>query len=371
MIIAHFVAGRSIRKFSDKPERATLSPWLPWVLIILLASFWYVALRYDLFYRRLGHAGLQRNTAEVPALLLFVYRLAVETSFFVLMFMWTTLQYVCRGSKYYLRYKLMFYLYLGSFVLFYAANSRMHFVLLLLCAFCTQPKFVEIIQRRIRLLPLGFGLAALLIGLTLLRELVLEDNNRVDTNDYAGMLRTVLWLIAARLDSLYILHELDRVGFNGLGFDLTGFAHTISFTLSFFIDPQAYNIIKESLLTSPTVVIVNRMLGSNEVDFPKSMALDMLLSFGFLGLLVSAVLLGNMIGRIQRSISGFREYRIGFCLSLYALPMLLEFEKEFIGFFFAFVKWLPAFLLIYWLRPHFQYQCHIQKINISNTQQSA
>lgn len=368
---AHFVAGRSLREFSRKPERATLSPWLPLLLIILLAGFWYVALRYDLFYRRLGHAVLQSNTAEVPLFLLFIYRSAVETSFFVLMFMWTMLHYVSVESRYYRGYKWAFIIYLGSFLLFYISNSRMHVVLLLLCAFCTHPKFVEIIQRRIRLLPLGFGLAALLIGLTLLRELVLEDNNRVDTTDYVGILRTILWLIAARLDSLYILHELNRVGFNGLSFDLTGFAHAISFTFSFFIDPQTYNAIKESLVTSPTVVIVNRMLGSNEVDFPKSMALDMLLSFGFLGLLVTAVLLGNLIGRIQCRINSFRGYQIGFCVSLYALPMLLQFEKEFIGFLFAFLKWLPALLLIYWLRPRFNYLRPMDKISILNTRQSA
>lgn len=353
LLMAHLTAGHSVRIAINKPKRATLSPWLPWIFIIVLIGFWYVALRYDLFFRRLGHEGLQRNTAEVPVMLLYIYRAAVETSFFVLMFFWTTLHYVATNSRYYRRYKWTIIVYLGSFLLFYMANSRMHIVLLLLCAICTHPRIVEVIQRRMRLLSMGLMLAALLVGLTLLRELVLEDNYRVETDDLVATISVVLGLIAARLDSLSILHELHRAGFDVLRFDLTGVFHSISFTLSFFLDSQNYIAIKESLITSPTVFIVNRLLGSAEVDFPKSMILDMFLSFGLLGLMITAVLLGAMIGKVQQRVSGFRGFNMGFLASLYVLPMLLEFEKEFLGLLVAFVKWIPVLFFVYWQRPRF------------------
>ncbi len=353
LLVAHFSAGRSVPMAINKPGRATLSPWLPLIFIIVLVGFWYVALTYDLFFRRLGHEGLQRNTTKVPALLLYIYRAAVETSFFVLMFLWTTLHYVATNSRYYRRYKWTLVFYFGSFLLFYIANSRMHVVLLLICAISTHPRIVEVIKRRMQLLPMGLMLAALLVGLTLLRELVLEDNFRVESDDLVVMMSVALGLIAARLDSLSILHELHRAGFDVLRFDLTGVFHSISFNLSFFIDWQNYISIKESLITSPTVFIVNRLLGSAEVDFPKSMILDVFLSFGLLGLAVTAVLLGAMIGKVQRRVSSFRGFNMGFLASLYVLPMLLEFEKEFLGLLIAFAKWIPVLVLIYWQRPRF------------------
>jgi hypothetical protein len=353
LLITHLTAGSTARVSAYKRELAALSPWLPWMLLIVLAGFWYVALGYDLFYRRIGHMGLQRNTAEVPVALLYFYRIAVETSFFVMMFLLTTLNYVAPNSRYYWRYKMSLLACVGSFVPFYIANSRMHFVLLILCIFCTQPRTAHSVASRFGMLPLSLATATLVLCLTLLRELLLEDNGRLETGDVVDMLHSASSLIAARLDSLSMLNELDLVGFKAWGFDLTGMAHTISFNVSFFTDPETYRTIKESLITSPSVKLVNELLFRPEVDFPKSMILDMLLSFGVTGLIVTAVLLGTMIGRVQHYLNSFRGFSLAFLGSLYALPMLLEFEKEFVGFLLAFIKWIPALIFIYWQRPRF------------------
>ena len=92
------------------------------------------------------------------------------------------------------------------------------------------------------------------------------------------------------------------------------------------------------------------------------MILDMFLSFGAAGLVATGCLLGWLIGVVQRSLSSpFRDFRPSLLVSLYALPSLLEFEKEFIGFFFAFLKWSPALLLVYWTRPRFTSRAHVRK----------
>ena len=328
-----------------------LDPYLPVVLLGVLISFWYVSFRFDLFFRRLGHEGLLRNTAEVPGMLLYLYRAAVETSFFVITFLGVTLRCTQVKCRYLLRYKLVLVGYLITFAVFFLVNSRMQFVLLLLCLLCTQPTWARLLLRRLNLMRFGLLLATLIVGLTVLRELYLEDNERVDGADLLELLPSIIWLITSRLDSMAVLYRLHEAGFDPFGFELSGLFHVLNFYISFFIDPAAYEQVKSSLVTSPTVEIVNRLLSTNEVDFPKSMILDMFLSFGIAGLAVAAILLGSLVGRIQRRLSNFRLFSLPFMLSLYSLPMFLEFEKEFIGLAFAFLKWTPMLALLYWLRP--------------------
>jgi hypothetical protein len=218
---------------------------------------------------------------------------------------------------------------------------------------CTQPQIADLLLKRIRPVRFGALLALLVLGLTLFRELYLEDNDRIGGVDLGDLLMATGWLIAARLDSIVILYRLNDIGFDPWGFELSGPLHVLNFYISFFADPDTYAAIKESLVTSPSVEIVNRLLAGTEVDFPKSMILDMFLSFGVLGLLATALALGSLLGMVQRQLQSFRGFRPGFMVALYLLPMLLEFEKEFMGFFFTFLKWTPALLLLYWHRPRF------------------
>jgi hypothetical protein len=72
-----------------------------------------------------------------------------------------------------------------------------------------------------------------------------------------------------------------------------------------------------------------------------------------LGLLLTATILGISLGRLQRQLVLFRRFTPAFLISLYALPMLLEFEKEFLGMMVSLIKWLPILLLLYLTRPRF------------------
>jgi hypothetical protein len=83
------------------------------------------------------------------------------------------------------------------------------------------------------------------------------------------------------------------------------------------------------------------------------MIMDMFLSFGVLGLLLTATILGTSLGRLQRQLLLFNGFTPAFLISLYALPLLLAFEKEFLGMIFSFIKWLPILLLLYLLSPRF------------------
>ena len=347
------VAG--VRRFSaaSEPAPARLSAWLPWFLGALLFVFWFVVFHYGLFFRRIGHESLQLTTANVPISLLYFYRIAVETSFFVIVYLWTTLSCVANESRYLLLYRSVLAAYLITFIFYFAINSRMQLILMVLCMICSQPRIAELFLKGRRLLLFGVFLVFFLLGITLFRELLLEGNGRISTDTLSDMLLDAMRLIAGRLNSIVILYELHEFGLDPWGFELSGMSHLLNFYLSFFIDRATFDAIKESLVTSPSVEIVNRLLSDQQVDFPKSMILDMFLSFGVYGLLLTSVIIGNTVGWVQRQMATFRGFTPFFLLSLFALPMLLEFEKEFMGTFFAFLKWSPMLILLYWWRPRF------------------
>jgi len=328
-----------------------LSANLPIILGILLLVFWFSVVKYDIFFRRLGHDALARYSAEVPFLLLYLYRCVVETAFFVIMFLWTTLRCALPSSRNYRLYQTALAGYLFTFVIFFAANSRMQFVILILCLICTQPSLAVLVFRQ----GMKFSLLLLLLvfGLTIFREFYLEANERLDFESIADLLLAVGGLIASRLDSVVVLYQLQDVGFNVLGFQLSGILHVLNFYGSFAFDPASYEAIKATLVTSPSVEIINRLTSSTAIDFPKSMILDVFLSFGIWGLLLVATILGISLGKLQRQLVLFRRFTPAFLIALYVLPMLLEFEKEFIGFVFSLIKWLPILLLVYLLRPKF------------------
>ena len=81
------------------------------------------------------------------------------------------------------------------------------------------------------------------------------------------------------------------------------------------------------------------------------MILDMFLIFGVYGLFVTAAVLARIVTAIQRRTLGFRGFTPAFLASIYTLPLLFQFEKEFLGFLVSFMKWFPVLALVVFLRP--------------------
>lgn len=326
-----------------------LTSWLPITLGLFLLIFWIVALHFDLFQRRLGHEALARQSADVPALFLYIYRGVVETAFFTIIYLWNCVSQTTILNRYYRQYQIILSAFLLTFIIFFGLNSRMQFIILVLCLLCTQEKLARIFTAR--LWSTTVLLLVSVIGLTLLREIYLESNDRIDFTNLESILLAVSLLIIERLDSTIILYRLFESGLDPLDFHLSGISHVMDFYLAFFYDPVLYTAIKESLITSPSVEIANRFLSNSEIDFPKSMILDMFLSFGVLGLLLVSSFLGLGIGAIQTSIRTSKKFNFNFLISIYTLPLFLEFEKEFFGFIFNFLKWLPVLIFLYIARP--------------------
>jgi hypothetical protein len=333
---------------ASSKQDVRLSPWLPWILALVLLVFLWVAIGYDLLFRRSTHQELQLMQATVPVLLLYVYRCAVETSFFVVIFLVAMLRSTPASTVNYRSYQYILATYLLIFIPFFLVNSRMQLAIMAICVACVWPGGIAWLTKRRNLFGVGVLLLILIFGHTALRELVIEGNSRIPTDHFSSIMRATGELIVARLDTIAVFYSLGEHGFNPWAFQFSGLAHVFDLYFSYFFDQAAYVEIKKSLVTSASVEIVNRLLHTQHVDFPKSMLMDMFLSFGVLGLGVVGVLLACTVAMVQRQINAMKP---AYLLALYIMPMLLQFEKEFIATLFAFVKWLPIFGLVYLLRP--------------------
>jgi hypothetical protein len=158
-------------------------------------------------------------------------------------------------------------------------------------------------------------------------------------------------LIVARFDGMAILYQLDIDKFDLWRFDFTGVVNSLVMYLNFFLSQESYENLKQTLETSSSVVLINSYSGEKHLDFVKTIALDVFLSMGLLGLVFLATLLGILLTRVQHSLLYRNKFSFFYLLGLYLLPLTLQVEKEFTGLLFSFIKWSPYFLIIYLFRP--------------------
>ena len=318
----------------------------PVLLLILLFIFWIVAILYDLFMARMYYQQFLIDPNAVPFILLYPYRLVVDSSFFVILYLIFALRFSHSSEKNRFIYKAALALYLGTFLAFFLLNSRMQFITLLICIYFVRPLYV---MPRINLSKIFFGgviLGLLVLFTTLLRELYIENNNRLDDGDALGLFYGVLSMVVSRLDSLVMLDRLLEVGYNPFEMQLSGLVHVFNMYTSFFIDQQAYVEIRASEITSPSVEIVNRLLNVNYVDFPKSMVLDVQLTFGSLFLPLLAWFLSTLILFSQKIIITSNKINFRLLFGLFIIPLILQFGVETIGFISFILKWSPMLLMI-------------------------
>lgn len=318
----------------------------PILLLILLSIFYFISFKYNLFFVRLGYEAFLNNPDAVPGFFLYPYRLVVEASFFIILYLSFSIRLSRPDSRNRLLYKFTLWLYLFTFLTFFFVNSRMQFLLLIASLYFIRPSFF-VPKFRLQKYFLLFLLAIfLVVSLTIIRELYIEKNNRVDVSSLLDLFGSVGSLIAGRLNSLVMLSRSIEAGYNPYGFEMSGLLHVWNMYVSFFTDPVTYAQIRASEITSPSVVIVNQILNENHVDFPKSMILDIQLTFGALSLPFLAWILAIFINFIQIKINSSKYISIPLLFALYMAPMQLQFEKETVGLISFAFKWSPILLIL-------------------------
>lgn len=346
----YFILNQSRQSYVrlNVPKDASLNHLAPVALILSAFMFLGISIIYDLFLVRLGYSDFLITTGSTPTVFLYHFRLSVETSFFIILFLITIIRSY-PNEKYVQYYKFALYVYVAIFGTFFLINSRMQFLLLVLLVISSNYKGGGI--NLARLAKIGLALVVLALALTLLREFVIEQNYRLDASSGATLLQETLLLIAARLNSVGMIDMAGQSGYNVFLPNLEGLWFLIRFNLSMIIDPAYYEYMKSIEITSPSVFVMNGLLLRNDVDFPKSMMVEFLLIFGALFLPILAFYLAKIVTHIQSILRSSYPTSKTFLVALYVLPMLMQFEKEFSGFLLSVIKWLPMLVMIIFLRP--------------------
>tara|TARA_R110000787_G_scaffold10961_3_gene36433 strand:+ start:435 stop:1742 length:1308 start_codon:yes stop_codon:yes gene_type:complete len=338
----------SIVTGNQSDDIVNLNTYSPIILSASAIVFLVAALAYNLFFVRLGYGEFLQIASSTPNVVRYHYRMAVETSFFVIIYL-TAIIRSYPDARFIGAYKVTLGVYILVFGAFFLVNSRMQFLLLVILLLASNYK-TGIINFR-RLAKLGVMVVALAISLTLLRELFIEQNNRLDVSSFMILIRETVWLIASRLNSVVMIDTAGQGLYNPFIPNLDGLWFLIKFNLAAFNDPAYYEYMKAIQITSPSVFVINDILVRTDIDFPKSMMVEVLLIFGLLGLPVLAYILARVVGRIQFIVKRFSPTDPQFILALYVLPGILQFEKEFSGFLFSLIKWAPMVIFIIVSRP--------------------
>lgn len=337
---------RSIVRVPGTVER--LNTYSPIILSASAVIFLVASLAYNLFFVRLGYGEFLQIASDTPNIVRYHYRMAVETSFFIIIYL-TAIVRCYPQAKSIAAYKITLGIYILVFGAFFLVNSRMQFLLLVILLLASNYK-TGIINFR-KLAKLGAVIVTLAISLTLLRELFIEQNNRLDVSSTMVLIRETIWLIASRLNSVVMIDTAGQGDYSPFSPHLEGLWFLIKFNLAAFNDPAYYEYMKSIQITSPSVLIMNDILVRNDIDFPKSMMVEVLLIFGLLGLPVLAYVLARVVAKVQFTLKRFYPTDSRFILALYVLPGVFQFEKEFSGFLFSLIKWVPMAVFILVSRP--------------------
>jgi hypothetical protein len=318
-------------------------------LLIQIIFFTYVAYNYDLFFRRIGFDALERNSANVPTILLYAYRSSVELSFYMITLGFFVSKYLKQTQP--LIFIFARWTHFLVFLTFYVINSRMHVILLISCLIIIVYPHV---LKKMKLSGLAATTVSLLFiatSLTLFRETFLEvDNNRLSSAT------DTIQLIAGRLDATSMLQDLYNHGYSLFTVNLSGLNNLVDFFISFFTDIDRYNAIKNDIATSPSVYIVRQILPGTFDDFNKTNIMDITLTFGLWGLPFFAVFIGIFVKYVQKYLNNAQYFSRLFLLFIFMLPIILEFEKEFFGAVTSIIKWLPVFALSLFMFDFKKYQ---------------
>lgn len=332
----------------------SLSPILPLLYIGLACVFFYVAITYNLFVRRIGFRGLEENSSNVPFLLLAIYRIAVETSFFTMLFLFTILVTVKKTVKFKFLYMISFGVHAAIFLTFFFVNSRLQMMVALFCLAMIHPRGRMIFLKKRRLINYAVSAIAIIFVLTIIRELFLEtNNNRVSSDGILTTLYDVLVLISDRVNSVAIINKMMDENMPMIAYNSAGLDKLYSIYYNMFFDYDRYTLMKSSLETSPSEAILYGLFRQSEVDFQKSILLDPYLTFGWPGVFLAtvfSVVVGLFTnGRMVRP----NPTKIAFIVAIFMLPSFLEFEKELFPHFISLLKWSPIAIVTIFFKPRY------------------
>lgn len=326
---------------------------LPIIIFCFLVVFIYVVVENNLLFRRIGHEALAQATSQLNVYQKIIYRLITESSFFVVLSFRAILLSSNSKTKNIYLYKVVFLLFASIFLLYFLLNSRMQFVLFLV--FLLFPLKLSSNQNFSKFIGYGFLILLVLLFLTLFREISLEASGRVIESSFLSQIQSAISIIGKRLNILEIFYTIHHYGYDPLSLNMSGFYQVIYFPISAFIDPQYYEITKLNLTTSSSVVVANEITGGGFVDFPKTIIIEVMLSFGALSLFALALIYSKLTASLTAAFYKSPYLSIKWYLAAYLITIFFQFEKEFFSMFFSTIKWSIILIIFILTGPSKKY----------------
>lgn len=322
---------------------------LPIILLIFLFIFIFVVVDNNLLFRRMGHQGLYEATNQLSFYQKVIYRLITESSFFIVL----ALRGIISSSSFKTinisLYKIVFYLFAIVFLMYFLLNSRMQFILFLV--FLLFPLKPIKSQNFSNLVGYSSLVVFALLFLTIFREITLEATGRISEETLLSQVQSSITIIAKRLNILEIFYTIHHYGYNPMSYNTSGFFQAIYFPISALVDPQYYEITKLNLTTSSSVVVVNDITGGGFVDFPKTIIIEIMLSFGALSLIILALVYSKLISFLVELFYKTEYLDFKWYLSAYLITIFFQFEKEFFSMFISAIKWSLILIIFFIMRP--------------------
>lgn len=285
----------------------------------------------------MGHEALAQATSQLNVYQKIIYRLITESSFFVVLSLRAIISSSNSKTKNIYLYKVVLILFATVFLLYFLLNSRMQFVLFLV--FLLFPLKLSSKQNFSKFIGYGFLILLVLLFLTLFREITLEASGRVIETSFLSQIQSSISIIGKRLNILEIFYTIHHYGYDPLSLNMAGFYQAIYFPISALIDPQYYEITKLNLTTSSSVVVVNEITGGGFVDFPKTIIIEIMLSFGALSLLALALMYSKLTASLTSEFYKSPYLSIKWYIAAYLITIFFQFEKEFFSMFISSIKW--------------------------------
>lgn len=322
---------------------------LPIILLTFLFIFIFVVVDNNLLFRRMGHQGLYEATNQLSIYQKVIYRLVAESSFFIVLALRGIINTSSLQTKNIFSYKIVFYLFAIVFLIYFLLNSRMQFILLLV--FLLFPLKPVKSQNFSNLIGYASLVVFALLFLTIFREITLEASGRITEETLLSQVKSSITIIAKRLNILEIFYTIHHYGYNPMSYNMSGFFQAVYFPISALVDPQYYEITKLNLTTSSSVVVVNEITGGGFVDFPKTIIVEIMLSFGALPLIILATVYSKLISFLIELFYKTEYLNYKWYLSAYLITIFFQFEKEFFSMFISAIKWSFILFIFFAMKP--------------------
>jgi hypothetical protein len=317
--------------------------------LILSVIFVYVAINYNLLFRRIGHEALYDMTSEVPKLLYYPYKIFSELGLFIIILIFF-INIKCKQNsiKFFSKFTLVTYLIsYGGFVLI---NNRLQTLILIFSIF----GFNLIIKNKKRIFSKS-AILILLLSVYLLKVVVNIRNNFVDNDGKVIITKVLNPFYQTQLDSndplSNRLNGIDLISIYYPKMYEKGFAffepwtHSIKIFFGSLLNTNYYNNSKLNLSTNARSVIVKKYLDINIVDYNQCQLTDIFAVLGPFSLFFASVFTAFIFFKIINSFYlGTKIFMI--LLFLTMIPFVLEFEKDFMNLAIGWFKYIPLVFII-------------------------